>query len=214
MKTEIKVHFNNGELERQYNRETRIAKIKRDNIFHIGMSILLATVLVFTISIYNSPKVSANSVNEEYTYYWVDNYRDYARKIRLETCERVWKQILWEVTEEQIEHCGTINTIITAIESANMNSNRCTKDNNCKWLKGWQNGKYGFMKFDTKYEQNLYFAEKWFTYHYKKSIHTLVFGYKQKDWKYRYGWTYTQQNTYYTFVRSKYYGVLREIEKL
>ena len=212
---EVKVNFNNGELERQYNRAKRIkAKKKKEMIQYFKfMFISIVSILIF-IGIINTPTANASNTNAEYAYYGVDNYRDYARKIRLETCERVWKQILWEVTQKQIDHCGTVNTIITAIESANMNSNRCIRDNNCKWLKGWQNGKYGFMKFETKYEQNLYFAEKWFTYHYKKSLHTLVYGYKQTNWEYRYGWTYTQQNTYYAFVRGKYYGVLNEIEKL
>jgi hypothetical protein len=168
-------------------------------------------VLVLGTGIWAS--VEAN-YQDELNYYNVDNGRDLARAKRIEVCERVWKSILWEITLEQVSHCATMNTIITAIESANMTSRKCIDDNNCKWLKGWQNGRYGFMKFDSLYKQNIYFTEKWFTYHYKKSIHTLVYGYKQPNWEYRYGWTYTQQDTYYTFLRSKYYRVLNEIEEL
>ena len=152
--------------------------------------------------------------NDEYSYYGVDNFQDYSRAIRKETCYRAGTQILWEVTDKQVKHCTTSLTLITAIESANMSSRRCLEDLNCMGLKWWTNWKYWFMKFKTQYAGNMYFSEKWFTYHYKKSLHTLVFGYKQKDWSYRYGWTYTQQNTYYAFLRNNYYRVYYEIENL
>ena len=192
----------------------RIAERKQ---FNTARSVLkwavipfIAFMLLIVASLFPNHS-EANYIPDEYRYYWVDNFQDYARAVRKETCYRVWTKILWKVTEEQIKHCTTVNTLITAIESNYMKSNRCIKNNNCKWLKGWQNWRYWFMKFNSLYEQNLYFAEKWFTYHYKKSLHTLVYWYRQKDWSYKFGWTYTQQNTYYTFLRNKYYKVYNNL---
>lgn len=213
----IQVKFNTGELDRQENTSNRKKDRKRKNMIHIIATGLLITLLVFTLAMVNSPEetnASNGQINSEYAYYGVDNFRDYSRAIRKETCYRALTEALEDVTEKQVIHCATSETLITAIESANMNSRRCVEDNNCMWLKGWQNGRYGFMKFKTQYEWSLYFSKKWAKYHYKKSLHTLVFGYKQPNWEYRYGWTYTQQHTYYAFLRNNYYRVYDEIEKL
>jgi hypothetical protein len=48
------------------------------------------------------------------------------------------------------------------------------------------------------------YSEKWFTYHYKKSIHTLIWGYRQKDGSYKWGYSTTDQARYVNFIRNKY----------
>ena len=95
-----------------------------------------------------------------------------------------------------------------------MQSRRCTEDLNCKGLKGWQNGSYGFMKFDSYYQENIYFAEKFWKYHYKKSLFTFVYGFKQKDGSWKYGWTYTEQATYLDYLQSNYDKTYSELNKL
>lgn len=219
MKHTIKVNHDGGaELLRQANVLKRKRARKLKNIYHVTMTIILSFLIILIICLANSPKTNANAnneqINSEYAYYGVDNYKDYARSLRKEACYRVWTKILWEITSEQVNHCATGNTLINAYESWFGTSNRCINDNNCMWLKGWSNWYYGFLKFDSRYEANLYFAEKWFTYHYKKSLHTLIYGFKQANWEYRYGWSYTDQETYYIFLRNNYYSVLNEIEKL
>jgi len=196
-------------------KQKRIERAQKTQAKHILKWLLLPFITLLVLVIANGIWTSVHAnYNDELKYYNVDNGRDLARAKRIEVCERVWKSMLWEVTQEQINHCATMNTIITAIESGNMKSNRCMNYNNCKWLKGWQNGKYGFMKFNSLYEQNIYFTEKWYKFHYKKSIHTLIYWYRQKDWNYKYWWTSTQRDIYYSFVRSKYYKVLNEIKSL
>jgi len=209
------INLSNRLTTKQILRKRDIRKAKRD-VLPI-LKLVLWAVIIFSIiilgNLFKTP-VNANYevIPDEYKYYWVDNFQDYARAIRKETCYRVWKKVLWDnLTVKQVKHCATTNTLITAIESNYMKSNRCIKDNNCKWLKGWSNGKYWFMKFKNLYEQNLYFAEKWFKYHYKKSLYTLVYWYRQKDGSLKYGWTYTQQDTYYNFLRSKYNRVYKSL---
>jgi hypothetical protein len=105
-------------------------------------------------------------------------------------------------------------TLINAYESGFGTSNRCINNNNCMGLKWWSNWSYWFLTFNSRYEWNLYFAEKWFTYHYKKSLHTLIYWFRQAGWEYRYWWSYTDQETYYVFLKNNYYRVKWEIEKL
>lgn len=65
MKTEtIEVKFNNGELENQYNRASRIKARKFKNTIHRIMTILLITALVYALAIYNSPD-EANASYEQ-----------------------------------------------------------------------------------------------------------------------------------------------------
>lgn len=166
--------------------------------------------LIGILSLFNIIFWEKTYANYEFKTYNVTNYKDLARMKRVETCKRVNPN----TTREQVIHCATMNTLVTAMESASMQSNRCIRDNNCKWLKGWQNGKYGFMKFDSLYEQNIYFAEKFWKYHYKKSFFTFVYGYKQSDGSYRYGWSYTDQASYLQFLKSKYSTVYNEIDNV
>ena len=153
--------------------------------------------------------------NTEYSYYWVDNYKDYARMQRLEACERKQIEILKKSNQKRTIHCATMMTLITAYESWYMKSNRCVNQKNCMWLKGrrW-NGSYWFLTFKNHYDWNIYFADKWFIYHYKKSIHTLIYGYKQNDWSYKYWWSTTDQVTYVAFIKDKYSLVYNELHNL
>lgn len=154
----------------------------------------------------------------EYEYYGVDNFADYTRKLRLETCERTWVSILWEISEEQLLHCWTILTLITAYESDYMNSPRCVNDNNCMWIKWTQpNWAYGFLKFENQYKWYLYFGEKFWNFHYKKSIHTLIYWYLQENWTYKYGWSGDSleiKQRYVDFVSSKYDLVYNQLKDL
>ena len=147
----------------------------------------------------------AQEYNIEYESYWVENYKDYARMQRIEACERMQIEVLWESDRNKTIHCATIMTLITAYESWYMTSNRCIKDFNCTGLK-WQveNGSYWFLTFSNHYDWNIYFAEKWFTYHHPKSIHTLIWGYEQEDGSYKYWWSTTDQATYVQFINNKY----------
>lgn len=151
--------------------------------------------------------LAQNLESDQFKYYWVNNWRDLERKKRLEVCQRTNR----EATKEQILHCGTMNTLVTWIESNWMQSNRCKEFLNCKWLKGWQNGRYGFMKFDSYYKENIYFSEKFWEFHYKKSLFTFVYWFKQNDWSWKYWWTATQQDTYLEYMTSNYTKTYNEL---
>jgi len=156
-----------------------------------------------------------SNTNSEYEYYGVDNYKDYARMQRLEACERMQIEKLEISDQKKTLHCATIMTLITAFESDFMKSNRCMNDNNCMWLKGKRpNRSYWFLTFDNHYDWNIYFAEKWFTYHHPKSIHTLIWGYEQADWSYKYGWSTTDQAIYVAFIKDKYSSVYKDLQNL
>ena len=174
--------------------------------------ILLGLILIGLLKCSTAIFASENEViiNDEFTYYQVDNYKDLARAKRIETCYRTNP----EASKELITHCATMNTLVTWIESKGMQSDRCKNDMNCKWLKGWQNWRYWFMKFNSYYEENLYFAEKFWKYHYKKNLFIFVYWFKQKDWSYRYGWTATQQDTYLFYLNQNYYKIYSEIDLL
>lgn len=195
----------------------RLARLDRKEWKEIIKGLILpiiALIVIFVTSfIWNN--ADAYEIPAEYKYYWVDNFQDYSREIRKEACYRTWKEILWEVTEEQVKDCATKLTLQVAYESGYMSSPRCVNDFNCvgmKWYK--QDWTYWFLVFNSQYEWYLAYWEKFWKYHYKKSIRTLIFWYIQADWSYKYGWSgddlYTKQR-YINFIISKYNSVYRSL---
>lgn len=193
-------------------RAIRLSKKNELPLLKFALSSVLMILVLVGIFLNRSP-VNAHSIaiqekaptNAEYEYYGVDNFQDYSREIRKETCYRAWNQILWDVTEKQVKHCATLLTLQVAFETGYMTSNMCVNNKNCIWLKGYRdNWTYGFLTFDTQYDWYMMYSEKFFTYHYKKTIHTLIWGYIQKDWNYRWGWSTTDQARYVNFIRNKY----------
>jgi hypothetical protein len=89
MKYEIPVHFNNGELENQSNIAKRIKAKKDKELLQLAkfMFISIVTILIM-VGLWNTPKTNASYENAEYAYYGVDNYKDYSRTLRKETCYR------------------------------------------------------------------------------------------------------------------------------
>ena len=151
-------------------------------------------------------------VNEEYQRYWVDNYQDYIRKIRLEICDRSARQVWLQISTEQLLHCWTMMTLVTAFESDYMASRLCVEDNNCIWIRSW--GK--FKKYSSQYEWYMDFGVKFWTYHYKKSIFTFVWWYKQTDWSWWYGWSWDapyKKQQYTDFINSKYDLVYNQLKE-
>lgn len=201
----------NGYLQDFTLYEKFIMKFQKTTKFLVCMGLLFIVLLVlYPISETNANKSEIMDNFNELEYYWVDNHKDLARKYRIEACYIT----NMEATEKQLTHCATMMALVTAIESDYMQSPRCKNDKNCTGIKGWQNWKYWFMKFESVYEHNLYFAEKFWKYHYKKSLFTFVYWYKQNNWSYKYGWTYTQQDTYLQFLRNNYEKVYWEIERI
>jgi len=214
---DIKTNLNNTIDIKYINAKEYCEQVENKNLIIENMKKILSIAGIIWFIIVSffgwgvlTPEKSNASYKNELKYYKVYNSKDLARKIRLEVCQ---KTNTW-ATREQLLHCWTMNTIVTAIESSNMKSSKCKNDNNCKGLKGWQNGKYWFMKFNSLYEQNIYFSEKFWKFHHKKSLFTFVYWYKQENWEYRYGWTYTQQDTYLEFLTNKYTKVYKELEEI
>ena len=195
-------------------RDSKIIKYEKIMYYIHELFVIIAITILATISLsilFYTTEVNADNT-EAFKYYWVDNDRDYARSLRIEACERTWRKI--EVTNEQILHCATVMTLITAFESDWMQSNMCLTTNNCMWLKGRSDYMYWFLTFRSHYEANLYFAQKWWKYHYKKRLHTLIYGYIQEDWSYKWGYSTTDKWHYFNFMRNNYWKTYKEIEKL
>lgn len=155
--------------------------------------------------------------NPEYERYWVDNFQDYSRKIRLETCDRSAREVWKQTTMEELYHCATMLTLVTAYESWFMTNPRCINDNNCMWIKWTQNWHYGFMKFNSQYEWYMYFWKKFWTYHYNKSIKTFVWWFQQNDWTWKYGWSGDApvvKERYTKFIQDRYGLVYQSLEEL
>jgi hypothetical protein len=198
--------------------ELKTTKDKVTNYWYIVLHFLgmftLAFIISFAIFFMFYAKSNA-SYNPEFQYYWVTNFQDYSRKIRLETCERTQKEILWSVKEELTLHCATLLTLKTAYESNYMKSSMCLNQLNCVWLKwirwDWT---YWFLTFKSIYQANLYYWEKFFLYHYKKSNFTLIYGFKQNDWSYKFWWSTTDMQTYVKFLDDNYNRVYKEINLL
>ena len=189
-----------NKINRRFSRNRNIYKLKNIILFLLFVLIFVLIILIY--------------LKQSYSYQYKNTLsaKDYTRTERIETCKRVWIVKLWnKLTKKHILHCATMNTIITAIESNYMKSRKCIQDNNCKWLKWIQNWKYTFLVFTSLYKQNLFFAEKWFTYHYKKTFFTLVYGYKQQNGLYKFWWTTTDRAIYLKFIKNKYFTIKQEL---
>jgi len=134
------------------------------------------------------------------------------RMERKEVCWRVQRQLRPELWTDDINRCATVMTLNYAIESKFWQV--AVRPNNKLWLKGRQNGSYGFMTFNSEYEARLYWAEKYYTYHYKKSMHTYIYWYKQSDWSWKWWYTATQKDMYYNFFMKRWNTIYNEIENL
>jgi hypothetical protein len=69
------------------------------------------------------------------------------------------------------------------------------RKNNFLGLKRTVNWVYGFHSFDTWYDTRLFFARKYFEFHYKKSARQFIYWF-WIDWQWKYGWSVTDKETY------------------
>ena len=202
--------------------ELKTTKDKVTNYWYIVLHYLgmftLAFIISFAIFFMFFAKSNA-SYNPEFAYYWVDNYQDYARKIRIEACTRVYEQnkefvdkTFIHTTQNVVTRCATFTTLIKAYESWYWKSNMCESNFNCFWIKDWNTWK--FKVYNSEYEWYLDFARLY-----------LVWNWTM-DWKWHKNRTITEfvrnwswdseevENRYINFVTSKYWEIYKEINLL
>lgn len=155
-------------------------------------------------------------INSEYDYYWVDNHKDYERKLRLEACERVYMQNQYFVndtfihtTQNPIVRCATMMTLVWAYESNYFNSNMCLTTNNCFGIKEYST--WRFKEYNTRYESYLDFARlylvwNWnnsFKWHKNRTISEFV-----------YNWSMTDRNTYIDYLNTRFHNIYNELNNI
>lgn len=208
--------------QRKSKREARKQKMFiKDNlkeliILSVAFLLTLASPLFFfSKNIANANETIVTSENKEFRYYGVDNYQDYARKIRLEICNRVyfankdWVDSTYIHDQDIVVRCATMMTLIWSYESDYFASERCIRDYNCFWIKDYNTG--AFKIYDSLYEWQVDFAKKYlvgngnntFRWHKNRNITEFV-----------YAWSMTDRETYIDFVSSKYWEVYNNLNML
>lgn len=137
----------------------------------------------------------------------LEDIRSAIRQERLEVCQEAYKDswIREQFIYGQIPavRCATYMSLVYAYESDFWRSRKCIQDNNCFWMKGnWVETPEGFIVFKTEKEGREYFARKYFQWHYKKDIRTFI-----------HNWSMTDRETYIAFMKNRYEGMYRELEK-
>ena len=130
------------------------------------------------------------------------------RQERLAICESEYKKS--EINEQFIYkqvpavRCATYMTLIYAFESDFWKSNKCIEKKNCHWMK-WNGRDHpaGFINFGTYTEGREWFANRYWKWHYKKNVNTMI------RW-----WSMTDQDVYVNYVESNYWKVYMELERL
>lgn len=167
-------------------------------------------ITIITFAYHNATKTNADS---ETTYYNVEKeskltLQDKIRLSRLRICQDEYKnaEIGQQFIHEQIPavRCATYMTLIYAFESHYWQSQMCKNQKNCMGMKGnWKDTPAWFLTFKNYDEANIYFAQKYWQWHYKKKINTFV-----NDW------STTHQTEYKQFLNSKYDDTYKELEQL
>ena len=136
----------------------------------------------------------------------LDGIRNNIRQERLEVCQKAYKEsgINKQFLYEQIPavRCATYMTLIYAYESNYGKSKKCTVQKNCHGMKwNWINHPAWFISFNTYKESKEWFANRYFKFHYKKSIRVFISN-----------WSMTDRETYIDFVENNYWETYRELE--
>jgi hypothetical protein len=98
-----------------------------------------------------------------------------------------------------VVRCATFATLVYAYESNYWVSNICKTQKNCYWMKkNWE-----FITFNSYDDWTKYFAEKYFQWHYKKTISVFV-----RDW------SMTDREEYTYFITFNFWKVYQELENL
>jgi hypothetical protein len=133
---------------------------------------------------------------------------DKIRLERLEVCQMAYKnswiketKIYWQTPAIR---CATYMTLIYSYESNYWRSVKCNNTKNCWGIKwNWYDTPRGFLHFKTYRAGRLYFATKYFKWHYKKNVSGFINSRSMTDRK-----------TYKHFVGSKWFEVYRQLEYL
>ena len=176
----------------------RTTKNKCISLFKSILPYFITTLVIVVAVWINWAKTSANELS----------IQDKIRLERLEICQQAYKlsnieekQIYWQIPAVR---CATYMTLIYAYESNYWTSRKCTEHNNCWWIKGnWYDTPKGFLHFKTQRSGRMYFAKKYFRWHYKKNVSTFV-----------YNWSMTDRETYIDFVNSKWFEIYRQLTYL
>lgn len=164
---------------------------ENDRGFKIMSVVILWMLVVFTIAIASvTPETHANELS----------IRDQIRVERLTACQEAFNErkdqidynYSWEVSG-MIVKCAIRMHGVYIVESAT--GKHEIRNNNFLWLKRTVNWVYGFHSFKNGYETRLYFAQKYFQFHYKKPARQFIYGFWiDNQWKF--GWSTTDKETY------------------
>ncbi len=171
-------------------------------------------IISFAIFFIFFAKSNASYIPPEFQYYWVDNYQDYARSLRLEACTRVYEQnkefvdeTFIHTTQNVIIRCWTMMSLIEAYESWYWKSNKCETTSNCFWIKDFNT--WNFKVYNSKYEWYLDFARLYLVWNWDNSFR----GHKNRTiTEFVTAWSMTDRETYISFLNSKYWIIYKEIK--
>lgn len=155
-------------------------------------------------------------IYNEFSYYKVDNTRDYERKLRLEVCTRVYEENKEFVdntyihpSQDPIIRCATMMWLIWAYESGFYTSRRYTEDNNAFWIKDYNT--WRFKIYRSTYEGKIDFAEKYLVWRGNNSFR----GHKNRTIEqFVRNWSTTDQDIYIQFIEDRYFNMFKELQLL
>lgn len=195
----------------------------KDKVINYGYIVLhylgmftLAFIVSFALFFLLYTKSNASYIPDEYKYYWVDNEQDYQRKLRLETCQRVYEQnknfvdeTFIHTTQNPVVRCATMMTLIWAYESDYFQSNMCKTQNNCFWIKSfttWQ-----FKSYNNRYENYLDFARLYLVWNWNN---TFKWHKNRNITQFVYTWSMTDRETYIDFLNKRFWNTYKEIKNI
>ena len=166
----------------------------------MGLIIVFLLVVIFGIAI--------NKTNADYNNNPNLSIQDKIRLERMEVCQQAYKLsninekfLYWQIPAVR---CTTYITLIYAYESNFWKSKKCIEKNNCWGIKGnWYDTPRWFLSFKTQRAGRLYFATKYFKWHYKKNVNEFINS-----------WSMTDRKTYKHFVWSRWFKIYRQNEYL
>lgn len=175
--------------------------------------IIAIVVIIYTVTslIYNFNAVTPVNAKEPST-----SNLTIQEKIRLErkeVCSRLQRELRPELWIDDVNRCATVMTLNYAIES--WFGKKAVRPNNKLGLKWYRpNWTYWFLTFESEYQARLYWAEKYYRFHYNKSMKTYIYWFLQKDWTRKWWYTATQKPMYYNFFMRRWNKIYGEIEDL
>jgi len=133
--------------------------------------------------------------------------RDKIRLERLEVCQKSFdkykktKNIPFYIRKKlAVVSCAIRMHGVYVFESWAWKSEMCRKQKSCLWIKTYRNWKYWHFAFKSFKQEREIFADKYFKYHYKKNPFTFIYWFKQKNWKYKWGWASWNRKNYVTLL--------------